>query len=84
MTLPAVPDDPVISVLLLIILLSVGLNVAFVRAILRGTLVPGSVSDTWRSAFFTQQEINQEFANTTFATRDVLRAVAEPAEEAAS
>jgi hypothetical protein len=83
-TLPAVPDNPVVSVLLLVILVSVGLNVAFVRAILKGDLVPGSVSNTWRAAFFTQQEINQEFAGTTRATRDVLRALPDAADEVAS
>lgn len=81
MTLPAVPDDPTVSVLLLVIILSIGLNAAFVRAILRGALVPGSVSDTWRAAYFTQQEINQEFATTTRATRDVLRALPDVTDE---
>jgi hypothetical protein len=76
---PVVPQDPVVSVLLLVILLSVGLNVAFVRAILKGDLVPGRVSDTWRAAFFTQQEINQELASTGRATRAVLRALPDPA-----
>lgn len=84
MTLPAVPDNPVVSVLLLVIILSIGLNVAFVRAILKGDLVPGSVSNTWREAFFTQQEISQEFAGTTRATRDVLRALPDAADEVAS
>jgi hypothetical protein len=84
MTLPSVPDDPVVSVLLLVILVLVALNVAFVRAILKGDLVPGAVSDTWRAAFFTQQEINQELAGTTRATRDVLRAIPEAADEVAS
>ncbi len=84
MTLPTVPDNPVVAVLLLVILVSVGLNAAVVRAILRGDLVPGAVSDTWRRAFFAQQEINHEFAGTTRATRDVLRALPDAKDEVAS
>ena len=84
MTLPTVPDNPTVAVLLLVILISVSLNAAFVRAILRGDLVPGAVSETWRQAFFTQQEISHEFAGTTRATRAVLRALPDVKDEVAS
>lgn len=83
MTLPTVPDNPVVAVLLLVILASVGLNVAFVRAILRGDLVTGSERGYWRQAFTIQQEINGELASTGRATRDVLRALPDPADEVA-
>jgi len=83
-TLPAVPDNPVVAVLLLVILVSVGLNAAFVRSILRGDLVAGSERGYWREAFTIQQEINQELASTGRATRDVLRALPEAAGEVAS
>lgn len=75
MILPSVPDDPTVAVLLLVILASVGLNVAFVRAILKGGLVAGSERGYWREAFTIQQDINAELARTGRATRDVLRAL---------
>lgn len=75
MTLPAVPDNPTVAVLLLVILVSVSLNAGFVRAILRGDLVAGSERGYWREAFTVQQEINSELASTGRATRDVLRAL---------
>jgi hypothetical protein len=76
--LPSVPDNPTVAVLLLIILASVGLNVAFVRAVLKGNLVAGSERGYWREAFTIQQDINAELAKTGRATRDVLRALPEP------
>ncbi len=82
--MPNVPDNPTVAVLLLVILVSVGLNAAFVRAILSGQLVSGSERRYWRQAFTTQQEINSELASTGRATRDVLRALPEAAGEAAS
>jgi hypothetical protein len=83
-TLPLVPDDPVVSVLLLIILVETGLLVAVVRSILRGELVPGPERDHWRAAFFEQQGQSTELLVTGKAAREMFRALPAPDEETAS
>jgi hypothetical protein len=74
-TLPSVPDDPVVSVLLLIILATVGLLVGVVRALIKGDLVTGRERDYWRDFAFEEQRQKRELLVTGQGQLEFLRAL---------
>lgn len=73
--LPDVPDQPVVAVLLLFVVVQTVLLVRFYLSIMRGDLVPAREKDHWRDAFFAQQSTTQELLVTAEITRGVFRAM---------
>lgn len=81
--LPDVPDQPVVAVLLLFVLVLTFMLARFYAAIMRGDLVPSKERDHWRDAFFAQQSTTQELLVTAEISRGVFRAMDPAASRAA-